>query len=524
MWATLVKHAPIAAEIVRLFHARFDPRLDVSIEERKAREAAIAAAIEAALQQVAEPRRGPHPAPLRQRGAGGAPHQFLPARRRRAAEAAHRHQVRQPQARRPAAAAAALRDLRLFAARRGRASALRQGRARRHPLVRPAAGFPHRGARPGQGAAGQERRDRAGRRQGRLRAEASARIVAAAARARRCRPKAPPPTSCSSRPCSTSPTISAQTTASSRPPTSCATTTTIPISWSPPTRAPRPSPTSPTRSRSEHRLLARRRLRLRRLGRLRPQEDGHHRARRLGGGEAPFPRDGRRYRHDAVHRRRRRRHVGRRVRQRHAAGADRSSSSPPSTIATSSSIPRPIRKAASPSAQRLFELPRSSWQDYDKALISTGGGVFSRSLKEIALSPEAQAALGFAKAKATPQEVMNAILKAPVDLLFFGGIGTYVRASTETDDAVGDRANDAIRITGARAALQGDRRGRQSRHDPARPRSRRRCAASGSTPTPSTIRPASTPPTSRSTSRSRWRRRCATAGSRARRATRCSPR
>ena len=57
--------------------------------------------------------------------------------------------------------------------------------------------------------------------------------------------------------------------------------------------------------------------------------------------------------------------------------------------------------------------------------------------------------IGLAKAKATPQEVMNAILKAPVDLLFFGGIGTYVRASTETDDAVGDRANDAIRVTGA---------------------------------------------------------------------------
>ena len=75
-----------------------------------------------------------------------------------------------------AAAAAALRDLRLFAAGRGRASALRQGRARRHPLVRPAAGFPHRGARPGEGAAGQERRDRAGRRQGRLRAEAACRI------------------------------------------------------------------------------------------------------------------------------------------------------------------------------------------------------------------------------------------------------------------------------------------------------------------------------------------------------------
>ena len=78
--------------------------------------------------------------------------------------------------------------------------------------------------------------------------------------------------------------------------------------------------------------------------------------------------------------------------------------------------------------KRLFELPRSSWQDYDKALISPGGGVFSRSAKEIALSAEAQALLGLAKAKATPQEVMSAILKAPVDLLWFGGIGTYVRA------------------------------------------------------------------------------------------------
>ena len=99
--------------------------------------------------------------------------------------------------------------------------------------------------------------------------------------------------------------------------------------------------------------------------------------------------------------------------------------------------------------KRLFDLPRSSWQDYDKKLISKGGGVFPRSLKEIVLSREAQTAIGFARDKATPQEVMSAILKAPVDLLFFGGIGTYIRASAETDEAVGDRANDAIRITGA---------------------------------------------------------------------------
>jgi glutamate dehydrogenase len=99
--------------------------------------------------------------------------------------------------------------------------------------------------------------------------------------------------------------------------------------------------------------------------------------------------------------------------------------------------------------RRLFDLPRSSWQDYDRALISKGGGVFSRALKEIVLSPEARAVLGFTEAKATPQEVIKAVLKAPVDLLFFGGIGTYVRASTETDDAVGDRANDPVRIAGA---------------------------------------------------------------------------
>jgi glutamate dehydrogenase len=99
--------------------------------------------------------------------------------------------------------------------------------------------------------------------------------------------------------------------------------------------------------------------------------------------------------------------------------------------------------------RRLFDLPRSSWQDYDRALISAGGGVFPRTLKEIPLSPQARALLALAADHPTPQQVMHAILKAPVDLLFFGGIGTYVRAAAETDDAVGDRANDAIRVTGA---------------------------------------------------------------------------
>jgi glutamate dehydrogenase len=97
--------------------------------------------------------------------------------------------------------------------------------------------------------------------------------------------------------------------------------------------------------------------------------------------------------------------------------------------------------------QRLFDLPRSSWQDFEKSLISKGGGVFSRAAKEIRLPAEAQNLLGVGE-RLTPQELIRAILKAEVDLLFFGGIGTYVRAADESEDAAGDRANDSIRVTG----------------------------------------------------------------------------
>ncbi|WP_375463791.1 NAD-glutamate dehydrogenase [uncultured Methylobacterium sp.] len=110
--------------------------------------------------------------------------------------------------------------------------------------------------------------------------------------------------------------------------------------------------------------------------------------------------------------------------------------------------PNPDAAASYTERRRLFDLGRSSWADYDKGLISTGGGVFSRSLKAIPLSPEIRAALGFARESAAPAELMQAILKAPVDLLWFGGIGTYVRATSESDEEAGDRANDAVRITG----------------------------------------------------------------------------
>ncbi len=100
--------------------------------------------------------------------------------------------------------------------------------------------------------------------------------------------------------------------------------------------------------------------------------------------------------------------------------------------------------------QRLFDLPRSSWQDYNAELISKGGGIFSRRSKAITLSAEMKNLLGFddAQKTATPNEVMQAILKSHTDLLWFGGIGTYIKSSRESNTHVGDRANDAIRING----------------------------------------------------------------------------
>ncbi len=98
--------------------------------------------------------------------------------------------------------------------------------------------------------------------------------------------------------------------------------------------------------------------------------------------------------------------------------------------------------------ERLFALPRSSWADYDRSLISTGGGVWPRQAKSIAVSPEAAAALGIASGALTPAELIRAIVKAPADLLYNGGIGTYVKAEDESHAQVGDKANDAIRVNG----------------------------------------------------------------------------
>ncbi|MCL6414495.1 NAD-glutamate dehydrogenase [Aestuariirhabdus sp. Z084] len=104
--------------------------------------------------------------------------------------------------------------------------------------------------------------------------------------------------------------------------------------------------------------------------------------------------------------------------------------------------------------KRLFELPRSSWADYDTKLISKGGGIFDRSAKSITLSKAARDVLNIEQQKLTPSELIQHLLQAPVDLLWNGGIGTYVKASHESHTDAGDRANDAVRIDGNQLRCQ----------------------------------------------------------------------
>ncbi|KUM91132.1 NAD-glutamate dehydrogenase [Streptomyces pseudovenezuelae] len=113
--------------------------------------------------------------------------------------------------------------------------------------------------------------------------------------------------------------------------------------------------------------------------------------------------------------------------------------------------PKPDAATSYAERRRVFELPRSSWADYNTELISTGGGVFPRTAKSIPVNAHIREALGIEDkvTKMTPADLMRAILKAPVDLLWNGGIGTYVKASTETHADVGDKANDPIRVDGA---------------------------------------------------------------------------
>lgn len=120
--------------------------------------------------------------------------------------------------------------------------------------------------------------------------------------------------------------------------------------------------------------------------------------------------------------------------------------------------PNPDAASSFKERERLFTTPGSSWTDYDASLISEGGGVFERSAKSIKLSPQMKTLLGTQKATLTPTEVIRHLLMAEVDLLWNGGIGTYVKSKRETDSDVGDRANDAVRVNGGelRARIVGE--------------------------------------------------------------------
>src|SRR5581483_8368040 len=336
---------------------------------------------------------------------------------------------------RPAAAPAPVRDLRVLAPGRGRPPAGRPGQPGRPAVVGPAGGLPHRGPRPHEGSDGEERRHRARRRQGRLRHEAAAGRrrsrrgggrgggllpglrLRLARRDRQHRRRG------------------------GRPPAGGLRL-----------RRRRPLPGGGGRQghgdvlrpgqldRGRVRLLARRRLRLGRFVGLRPQEDGDHRPGRLGIGEAPLPRLRRRRRHRADHGGGDRRHVGRRVRQRDALLGEPAAGGglrPPPRLRRPEPRPRTQRRrTAAPVPSSAFVVGR----------LWAGGGVFPRTAKAIPLSPEARAALGTDADVLRPAELIKAVLRAPVDLLWNGGIGTYVKASSETHADAGDKANDAVRI------------------------------------------------------------------------------
>ena len=111
--------------------------------------------------------------------------------------------------------------------------------------------------------------------------------------------------------------------------------------------------------------------------------------------------------------------------------------------------PEPDAATSFAERRRLFDLPRSTWADYDRSLLSPGGEIYDRSAKTLQLTPEIQKRFGLKKSTVSPAKLMQTILRAEVDLLWFGGIGTYVKASSETNAKVGDRANDELRVDGA---------------------------------------------------------------------------
>ena len=250
--------------------------------------------------------------------------------------------------------------------------------------------------------------------------------------------------------CSTSPTTSSPARSCS-PPACASSTTTTRTSWSRPTRAPRRSPTPPTPSPESYGFWLGDAFASGGSAGYDHKKLGITARGRVGVGQAPLPRARPRRRDRAVHRRRHRRHVGRRVRQRDAALGPDPAGRPRSTTATCSSTPTPTRRVGFAERERLFDLPGSSWDDYDRVEDQRRRRRLPARREERSRSaPRSAAALGLDDSVTAlpPAELMTAILRAPVDLFWNGGIGTFVKASDESHADVGDRTNDAIRVDG----------------------------------------------------------------------------
>ena len=116
--------------------------------------------------------------------------------------------------------------------------------------------------------------------------------------------------------------------------------------------------------------------------------------------------------------------------------------------------PKPNAASSYTERERLFNSPGSQWADYNQKLISKGGGIFLRSAKSITISPEMQACFDIKASKLTPNDLIHALLKAPVDLIWNGGIGTYVKATAESHSDIGDKTNDSLRVNGSELRCQ----------------------------------------------------------------------
>ena len=450
------RNAGIAQNLVRLFETQFDPDCGPRTRDarREAHRARSAPALDAVTSldedRILRAYLTVVQATLRTN--------FYQPDAERQAEELRLLQARSAEDSGPAAAAAEVRDLRVQPARRRRAPAHGLRRARRHPLVRPARRLPHRSARADEGAEREEHRHRAGGREGRLRAEAPAGRAArsGAGRRRRVLPDIHPRAARRHG-------QHRRTAASCRRRASCAATATMRISSSRRTRARRRSPTSPTPSRIDYGFWLGDAFASGGSAGYDHKKMGITARGGVGVREAPLPRDRRGHPVAGLHGHRHRRHVGRRVRQRHAAVA---AHAPAGGVQSPAHLPRPgrrMRRRASRSASGCSTCRAPPGTTTTARRSRAAAASYSRAAKSITLSPAAQAMLGLDAATAAPNEIIRAILRMPVDLLWNGGIGTYVKASRRVEQRSGRPRQRCRAHQRQGAAREGRRRRRQSR-------------------------------------------------------------